>query len=147
MLRSSFASRATTLACAENVCSNNSGHRPYDASHLRSRMQAPPTLTRLQPASRPYFYQRFLSASVAFEYVACLLGKVFLICDKFGSMLSLSISMLSKMASNTTLSSNFFWFPLNFSYTTSLSNLLLCSICFSFSSNFFSKKSLNMENT
>ena len=143
MLRSSLASRATTLACAENVRSNNSGHRPYDASHLRSRMQAPPTLTRLQPASRPYFYQRFLSASVAFEYVACL-RKVFLICDKFGSMLSLSIS---KMASNSTLSSNFFWFPLNFSYTTSLSNLLLCSICFSFSSNFFSKTSLNMENT
>ena len=28
VLRMSFASRATTLACAENVRSNNSGHRP-----------------------------------------------------------------------------------------------------------------------
>ena len=28
VLRISFASRATTLACAENVRSNNSGHRP-----------------------------------------------------------------------------------------------------------------------
>ena len=47
-----------------------------DAFHLRSRMQARPTRTQVQPASRPYFYQRFLSASVAFEYVVCLLGKV-----------------------------------------------------------------------
>ena len=38
-------------------------------------MQVRPTRTWLQPASRSYFYQRFLSASVAFEYVACLLGK------------------------------------------------------------------------
>ena len=29
VLRISFASRATTLACAENVRSNNSGHRPW----------------------------------------------------------------------------------------------------------------------
>ena len=37
-----------------------------------------------------------------------------------------------KMASNSALGSNCFWFPLNRSCTTSLSSLLLCSICFSF---------------
>ena len=41
---------------------------------LRRFSPSEPTRTRLQPASRRYFYQRFLSASVAFEYVACLLG-------------------------------------------------------------------------
>ena len=44
----------------------------------------------------------------------------FLICDKFGLLLSLSISMLSKMVFNSALSLNYFWFPLNVSYTTSL---------------------------
>ena len=52
----------------------------------------------------------------------------FLICDKFGAM-------LSKMASNSA-------FPLNFSCTTSLSSLLLCSICFPLPSIFFLKKIL-----
>ena len=64
----------------------------------------------------------------------------FFICDKFGSMLSLSVSILSKKVFNSALSSNYFWFPVNFSCTTSLCNLLLCSICFPLSSNFFLKK-------
>ena len=64
----------------------------------------------------------------------------FLICNKFGSMLSLSVSILSKKVFNSALSSNYFWFPVNFSCTTSLCNLLLCSICFPLSSNFFLKK-------
>ena len=51
-----------------------------------------------------------------------------------------SVSILSKMVSNLALSSNCFWLPLNFSCTTSLSSLLLCSICFPLSSNFFLKK-------
>ena len=59
----------------------------------------------------------------------------FLICDKF-------CAMPSKMASNSALSSNCFWFPLNFSCTTSLSSLLLCSICFPLPSIFFLKKIL-----
>ena len=82
-----------------------------------------------------------------FYQLLSLSWESFLICDKFGSMLSLSVSMLSKMASKSALSSNCFWLPLNFSCTTSLSILLLCSICFPLYSNVFSRKSLNMEKT
>ena len=43
-------------------------------------------------------------------WIRCLPSwESFLICDKFGSMLSLSISMVSKMASNSALISNCFW--------------------------------------
>ena len=51
-------------------------------------------------------------------------------------------ALATKQASNLALSSNCFWFPFNFSCTTSFPSLLLCSICFPLPSIFFLKKIL-----
>ena len=102
----------------------------------------------ISPQSNPCFLstitrELFLLTSLAARFLSCLLKSLFiLVLDtnlsdlysatawKESLVLSAIFISFHHFQIRCLPSSNFFWFPLNFSCTTSLSSLLLCSICF-----------------